>query len=61
MASTNTMLAQCSGLIGTKDITDWEDDFLTSLWQRSEQGKRPDKLSARQVEILERIYKKHFG
>lgn len=61
MASTNLMLEQVSGMIDTKDLNDWEHEFVTSVWERSEKGKRPDKLSSKQVEILERIWKKHFA
>jgi hypothetical protein len=61
MASTNTMLRQCSGLIGTNDITDWENNFLKSLMARSKDGTRPDLLSPAQVETLENIHAKHFA
>lgn len=61
MASVNTMLQQCAGLIGTRDVTAVEDKFLQNVWARSEQGKRPDKLSGPQVEWLEDLHAKHFG
>lgn len=61
MASTNTMLKQCAGLVDTKDVTPWENDFLQSVLRRSQQGQRPDLLSPSQVESLERIHSKHFA
>lgn len=61
VTSTNVMLTKCAGLVGTKDITPWEDSFLTSVLERSQQGKRPDLLSEKQVETLERIHAKHFA
>lgn len=60
MASTNSMVKKCAGLVGTKDITDWEDRFLRSVIERSNNGDNPDRLSAAQVESLERIHEKHF-
>lgn len=61
MASTNTMIKQCSGLIGTRDITPWEDDFLRNILAASRNGDRPDLLSPPRVETLEKIYQKHFA
>ena len=61
MASTNIMVKKCAGLIDTKDITDWENDFLKNVVEVSESGDRPDKLSPGRVESLERIYNKHFA
>jgi hypothetical protein len=60
-ASTNAMLAKCAGLLGTKDITPWEQSFLENVWNRSQQGKRPDLLTPPQVETLENIHAKHFA
>lgn len=60
MASTNTMVKRCAGLVGTRDITDWEEKFLTSVVERSANGDHPERLSPGQVESLERIHDKHF-
>lgn len=61
MASTNTMLKQVAGLVGTNDITNWESDFLKSVLERAHNGDRPDLLSEKQVETLETIHSKHFA
>lgn len=61
MASTNVMLQKVSGLLETEDLNDWEHGFVESVWERSEQGKRPDKLTTKQVERLEEIHRKHFA
>lgn len=61
MASTNIMLQQCAGLVGTKDVSDWESDFLSSVLDRSQNGTRPDLLTERQIDVLERIWRKHFA
>lgn len=61
MASTNTMLTKCAGLVDTKDVTAWENSFLKSVLERTANGTRPDLLSEKQIEVLERIHGKHFG
>ena len=61
MASTNTMLKQCAGLVDTKDVTDWQNGFLKSVLERSENGSRPDLLSEKQLEVLESIHSRHFA
>ncbi len=60
MASLNTMVKQCAGLIGTKDVTPWEDQFLQSVVERTAQGDNTTSLTEKQVEVLERIHSKHF-
>lgn len=61
MASTNAMIKKCAGLVDTRDVTPWENQFLQSVIERSENGDRPDLLSERQLESLARIYNKHFA
>ena len=61
MASTNTMLKQCAGLVDTTDVTDWQNSFLKSVLARSENGSRPDLLSEKQLEVLESIHSRHFA
>lgn len=61
MTATNTMLKACEGLLGTTDITEWEQSFLENVLERSRQAQRPDLLTERQVETLERVYRKHFA
>ncbi len=61
MASTNTMLKQCAGLVDTSDVTDWQNGFLKSVLERSENGSRPDLLSEKQLEVLESIHRRHFA
>lgn len=61
VASTNNMLKQVHGCLGTKDLNDWEEGFVKSLWERSQEAKRPDLLTPKQVERLEELWKKHFA
>lgn len=61
MASINTMVRQCAGLIDTKDVSDWENNFLKSVNEKTRQGNNTSSLSEAQVEKLEQIYSKHFS
>ncbi len=61
MKSLNQMLQQISGMIGTDDLTDWEQEFVQSCMDRSQGGKDVRGLSSKQVEIINRIYNKHFA
>jgi sulfur relay (sulfurtransferase) DsrC/TusE family protein len=56
MKSVAQMIAQLEGLLGTKDLSEWEQGFVETLVKR--EGKN---LSDKQVEIMERIYGKHFA
>jgi hypothetical protein len=58
MKSVSQMVNQCEGLIDTTDVTDWENEFLTSVLEQHKAGKT---LSPKQAEIVERIYGKHFA
>lgn len=61
MISVGNMIKQCSGLLGTKEVSEWEDDFLTNVYERTDGGKDTTKLSPKQVSAIERIYKKNFA
>lgn len=60
MKSITQMLAQCEGLLGTKDVNAWENSFLRScIAQEKKAGSFS--LSAAQVECVEKIWGKHFA
>jgi hypothetical protein len=61
MASLNNMVKRCSGLIGTKDVSDWEDDFLKSLVEKTQEGRNTSSLTEKQITILERIFEKNYS
>jgi trehalose-6-phosphate synthase len=61
MASINTMVKQCMGLIDTRDVTDWENNFLKSIKQRTDEGNNTSSLTENQITVLERLYNKHFA
>ncbi len=61
MAAINTMVKKCMGLLGTKDITAWEERFLQNVKQLTSDGDNTTPLSENQVGRLEEIYEKHFA
>jgi hypothetical protein len=61
MTSIGTMIKRIAGLQGTRDINEWEDSFIGSVIDKTEGGKETTGLSAKQVEIVERIHNKHFA
>ncbi len=61
MISIGTMIKRIEGLCGTKDVSEWESSFIASVVERTLSGARTTGLSAKQVEIVERIYNKHFA
>ena len=60
MTSLNTMVKKCAGLVGTKDVTPWEDQFLQSVLEKTAQGDNTTSLTEKQVDVLQRLYSKHF-
>ena len=62
MASLGTMIEQLDGMRDTGDLTAWENDFVTSVLERYLAAKKDTRnLTAKQVEIVERIWSKHFA
>lgn len=57
------MIVRISGLAGTKDVTDWEDNFIRSVYDKylHRDKTKAMELTAKQVEIIERIHDKHFA
>lgn len=61
MASLTTMVKQLSGLVDTKDVSDWENDFLESIMRSTHDGDNTTVLTEKQIDVVERIFKKHFS
>jgi hypothetical protein len=58
--STSVMVERLIGLLGTKDVSDWEEDFIKSL-QRRLVDNSLTALTERQVDALDRLHSKHFA
>lgn len=60
--SVGTMLEQLDGLRDTKDLTDWEHNFVTSVLERWLLARKDTlSLTPTQVEKIEQIWEKHFA
>jgi hypothetical protein len=60
MASITTMVKRVIALAGTKDVSDWESDFLTSIAQQTKNGDDTRCLTEKQIDVVERLHDKHF-
>ena len=58
--STTTMIRRLEGMLGTKDLSDWEQGFVETLVEKLDAGKVTS-LTERQVETLERLHGRHFA
>jgi hypothetical protein len=43
------------------DVTPWEYSFICSIVQRYRNSNQTTSFSAKQVAVIEKIYKQHFG
>ena len=60
MLSIQQIIDRLSGLQGTKDVSPWEEGFITTLVKYRNEG-RVDLLSEKQLEIMQSIFNKHFS
>ncbi|MGK2829195.1 hypothetical protein ACSI5F_03700 [Ralstonia pseudosolanacearum] len=60
MVSTTQMIQRLEGMLGTQDLTDWEQGFVRSLASRMHAGE-VTKLSGDQVDKLDEIHERHFA
>lgn len=61
MASLNAMVKAVSGLQDTTDVSDWENQFITSIVEKTKNGDNTTSLTEKQIDVLERLYGKHFA
>ena len=61
MKSLGAMVKQLAGMVGTDELTEWEDEFVQSVFNQSGEGQDTAFLTSRQVETINGIYRKHFG
>jgi hypothetical protein len=55
------MVQRVEGLIGTKDVTEWESNFLQSISDKVTKDGGTQNLTEKQIDVLERIHSKHFA
>lgn len=61
MKSLNQMIKQLNGLIDTEDLTDWENNFVGDIVEKTQDGEICGTMSDRQVTTIERIWRRHFA
>lgn len=60
LISTNVMIQRLAGMLGTKDLNEWEANFVMSLERYARAGE-VTKLTEKQVERLDELHSKHFA
>lgn len=55
------MVKQIAGLLGTDDLSAWEAQFVESVNTNSNGGALTTILTPKQVDVIERIWSKHFA
>lgn len=61
MKSVGNMVTCLEGLLGTDDLNDWEQGFVTGVVRDVKRANgSTTELSAPRVEKIEQIYSKHF-
>lgn len=62
MASVGKMIEMISGMADTKDLNEWENEFVKSVFNRYEIAKKDTSgLTIKQCENVKKIYDKHFA
>jgi len=53
-------IQQLEGLLGTKDISEWEEGFITNVVAKIKPGNSTTKLTGPTIDKIDQIYQKHF-
>jgi hypothetical protein len=61
MKSLGAKINQLTGLVGTKDLTKWETEFVNSVGRRTGDGEHTQPLTDNQISKIEQLYDRHFG
>jgi hypothetical protein len=60
--SIGAMIEQIDGLRDTDDLSEWEQGFATNIIERYLLADKDTRwMSSKQVDIVERIWRKHFA
>lgn len=59
--SIGAMVKQIEGLHDTADVTEWENGFIETVVTKTQSGADTRGLSEKQIEAVERIWRKHFA
>jgi hypothetical protein len=61
LVSTNIKIKQLDGLLGTRDLNDWERGFVANIVAITQDGTQPGKLTEKQLERVDAMWEKHFA
>lgn len=61
MKSLGAMIQQLHGMVGTQDLTEWETEFVQSVYNQSGQGQDTAFLTQKQAGFVISLFNKHFG
>lgn len=59
--SIGNMIKSIAGMLGTGELSTWEQSFVRSVAEQSGEGADTAKLSDKQVEMVDTIFRKHFA
>ena len=57
--SVGAMIKQLAGMVGTTDLSDWENAFLRNVVTRTGNGLRTSILTGEQLEKVNEIWERH--
>ena len=60
LVSTTTMIKRLEGLLGTRDLSAWEQDFIRKLAEQA-RGGQVTQLTSAQVDKLDELHGRHFA
>lgn len=58
MKSVGAMVEQLAAMLGTNDLSPWEQGFVQTVQRHA---KQTTTLTEKQVDKIEQLYEKHFG
>ncbi|MNT23365.1 hypothetical protein D3C72_1587820 [compost metagenome] len=60
LVSTTTMIKRLEGLLSTRDLSEWEQDFVRKLAEQAQAG-QVTQLTGAQVDKLDELHGRHFA
>lgn len=60
MLSTTQMIRKLEGMLGTRDLSEWESGFVRTLVGKVESG-QVTSLTEKQLDNLQRLHDRHFA
>ncbi len=61
MKSVGAKIEQIAGLHDTSDVNEWENNFIASVVESTCNGRYTRLLSEKQLDAIDRIWRKHFA